>query len=252
MLDGVDNCPLTANPDQADNDSDGAGDVCDADDDNDGVPDVTDNCPLTPNSDQADNDGDNVGDVCDADDDNDGVLDGVDNCPLTPNPDQADLDSDAIGDVCDADRDGDGVNNDADVFPDDPAEWADDDVDGVGDNADNCAAYNPDQADWDDDGQGDACDPVVTLVSSAPDPVAISAQPVMAYGEFSDADDDDSHTAVWDWGDSSTSAGTVDQSGNSVSASHEYAAPGVYAVTLTVSDAYPAADSDTYQFVRDL
>ena len=123
----------------------------------------------------------------------------------------------------------------------------DTDGDGVPDVIDNCAAYNPDQADWDNDGQGDACDPVVTLVSSAPDPVAISAQPVMAYGEFSDADDDDSHTAVWDWGDNTTSAGTVDQSANSVSGSHEYATPGVYAVTLTVSDAYPASDSAVYQ-----
>ena len=36
-------------------------------------------CPLTPNSDQLDTDGDNIGDVCDTDDDNDGVLDIDDN-----------------------------------------------------------------------------------------------------------------------------------------------------------------------------
>ena len=35
------------------------------DTDDDGVPDSTDNCPLTPNPDQADSDGDGVGDVCD-------------------------------------------------------------------------------------------------------------------------------------------------------------------------------------------
>jgi DNA-binding beta-propeller fold protein YncE len=43
--DGLDNCPMVANPDQADNDNDGIGDICDPDDDNDGVPDDEDMCP---------------------------------------------------------------------------------------------------------------------------------------------------------------------------------------------------------------
>lgn len=48
VLDDVDNCPLTFNPNQADSDNDGIGDVCDDDLDNDGVPDILDNCPNTP------------------------------------------------------------------------------------------------------------------------------------------------------------------------------------------------------------
>lgn len=42
------------------------------DDDSDGIPDEDDNCPHTTNPDQADSDGDGQGNVCDPDDDNDG------------------------------------------------------------------------------------------------------------------------------------------------------------------------------------
>jgi hypothetical protein len=99
--DATDNCVLTANPDQANNDGDAFGDACDADDDNDGVLDGADNCPFTANTDQANNDGDGLGDVCDPDDDNDGVLDVADNCPSVANPGQENFDGDALGDACD-------------------------------------------------------------------------------------------------------------------------------------------------------
>jgi predicted extracellular nuclease len=69
--------------------------------DDDGIPDATDNCLLTANPDQANNDGDALGDACDPDDDNDGVLDGDDNCPFVANADQADADGDGIGNTCD-------------------------------------------------------------------------------------------------------------------------------------------------------
>ncbi|MEP3837558.1 MAG: cadherin repeat domain-containing protein, partial [Algibacter sp.] len=46
ISDANDNCPETPNPDQADNDGDGTGDICDDDDDNDDIPDVDDNCPF--------------------------------------------------------------------------------------------------------------------------------------------------------------------------------------------------------------
>lgn len=65
--DNFDNCPLVANPNQSlDADADQLGDVCDPDMDNDGLKNEADNCPLLKNRDQADDDGDGKGDVCDA------------------------------------------------------------------------------------------------------------------------------------------------------------------------------------------
>jgi parallel beta-helix repeat protein len=58
--------------------------------DNDGVNDNTDNCPEDSNVDQANQDEDGVGDVCDTDYDNDGVDDADDNCPYLYNPEQSD------------------------------------------------------------------------------------------------------------------------------------------------------------------
>lgn len=47
-----------------DSDNDGLGNTADTDDDNDGVADVNDNCPVVANPDQADADGNSLGDAC--------------------------------------------------------------------------------------------------------------------------------------------------------------------------------------------
>jgi uncharacterized repeat protein (TIGR01451 family) len=79
-----DNCPLDDNADQTDTDDDGMGDVCDPDDDNDGIADGSDNCPLDHNPNQENNDIDSFGDACDPDDDNDGSPDAEDCEPFNP------------------------------------------------------------------------------------------------------------------------------------------------------------------------
>ncbi len=162
--DVCDNCPYFNNPDQVDADGDcdalkenssywdgkwlqdpHCGDVCDPDDDYDGVPDIDDNC--------TDSDGDDYGNpgypanTCPAD-----------NCPLVPNPDQNDTDSDDMGDACDDDVDGDGILDDGDL------NGIVGDKKCVGGDTtycdDNCQfVSNLKQEDNDGDGMGDVCDP---------------------------------------------------------------------------------------------
>lgn len=110
VFDDYDNCPMAANPTQANADFDAQGDACDndtstADGDHDGVPDAGDNCPTIANPTQEDGDHDGIGDVCDTTDasdaDHDGVVDAQDNCPMAANPMQQDADMDGVGDACD-------------------------------------------------------------------------------------------------------------------------------------------------------
>lgn len=82
--------------------------------------------------------------------------------------------------------------------------------------------------------------PTVDEVQVPSEPLAVG-MPADATCLFSDPDTGDSHTAAWDWGDGSSSAGTVD--GLSASGSHSYAEPGIYTVTCTVTDAAGESDS---------
>ncbi|MEN0065596.1 MAG: MYXO-CTERM sorting domain-containing protein [Myxococcota bacterium] len=174
-----DNCPQNTfpNADQADEDCDGVGDVCD-------------NCVDTPNTNQLDQDNDDVGDECDPcvfeeggdiDDDGDGIGNACDSCPDLPNPLQQNTDGDARGDDCDncltvvnnpidtdgdnipdtqPDADADGFGDACDVCPDDAdPEQTDSDFDLVGNACDVCPGErDPNQSDMDSDGVGDECD----------------------------------------------------------------------------------------------
>ncbi len=68
---------------------------------------------------------------------------------------------------------------------------------------------------------------------------------------FTDPDKLDTHTATWDWGDGTTSSGTVTESNGSgsITGFHAYGAPGIYTVTVTVEDNYGNTDQAVYEFV---
>ena len=109
------------------------------DSDGDGYGDNGDVFPNDP-AEWRDLDGNGVGDNSDPDDDGDGYPDGVEELVGTDPHDNssvpADFDGDFIPDSMDDDDDNDGYPDSSDVFPLDPAEWADSDGDGVGDNSD--------------------------------------------------------------------------------------------------------------------
>jgi len=112
----------------------------------------------------------------------------------------------------------------------------------------------------DDDGGADSesttvtvnnVDPIVTEISmDQPNPQFIL--PIIHTldftGSFTDIGTLDTHTAIWDWGDSTTTVGVVIESSGSgiVTGSHVYSAPGNYTVTLTVTDDDSEIAIDTF------
>ena len=142
ITDGVDNCPREFNPDQLDSDGDLEGDLCDEDDDNDGIADDWDDCSpgelgwnSAPNT---DHDSDGCRDVTeDFDDDEDGILDSYDVCPEGPVGWTSTPENDENQDGC---------------------EDVDSDGDGYVDQLDKCPEISDNQADLDGDGIGDACE----------------------------------------------------------------------------------------------
>jgi PKD repeat protein len=74
---------------------------------------------------------------------------------------------------------------------------------------------------------------------------------ITASASFTDVGVLDTHTAVWNWGDGTTSNATLTESNGSGSVfdSHTYTTAGVYAITLTVTDNNGGATTQTFQYV---
>jgi Thrombospondin type 3 repeat len=163
--DCYDNCPLTVNADQKDSDGDAndptqpnrGGDVCDADDDNDGILDDGDGSgivgdhPCIGYGSLGDPTGDGAQTACD------------DNCQFVKNSSQIDIDADGVGNICSDDIDGDGIPNPVDGQPlavdGDGNPWEGCTGGATADCYDNCPyLMNAEQANLDGDEFGDVCD----------------------------------------------------------------------------------------------
>jgi hypothetical protein len=95
--------------------------------------------------------------------------------------------------------------------------------------------------------------PTITKVEAPADPVPVNTE-ISAKAYFTDPDTLETHTALWNWGDGTPgTAGTVTENSGSndgtVEDPHTYTAPGVYAVTATVTDEGGGSDTKAYQYV---
>ena len=224
--DRLDNCGDHVNGNQDDYDADGPGDVCDADDDNDGFLDVFDNCPQgdmnwTSNS-STDRDNDGCQDSGeDNDDDDDGVIDNLDMCHPTgllnwTSSPTTDHDGDGCNDVSeDLDDDNDGTQDTLDLCFNGEINWVtnatsdhdsdgcrdltedlDDDNDGIFDEFDNCQIgdtgwISNSTTDHDNDGCQDLLEDLDDDGDSALDSVDLCPQGVLNWIRYISADYDD-------------------------------------------------------------
>lgn len=92
--------------------------------------------------------------------------------------------------------------------------------------------------------------PAVGAIAGPLSPTAVDTA-ISASASFTDPGLLDTHTAVWNWGDNTTSTGAVSEANGSgtVSGSHTYTTDGVYTVTLTVMDKDGASGSSSFNYV---
>ncbi len=226
IADRLDNCGDNSNGNQDDYDGDGPGDVCDADDDNDGFLDIFDNCPQgdmnwTSNA-STDRDNDGCQDSGeDNDDDDDGVIDNLDMCHPTgllnwTSSPTTDHDGDGCNDISeDLDDDNDGTQDSLDLCFNGEINWItnatsdhdsdgcrdltedlDDDNDGIIDGFDDCQIgdtgwISNSSTDHDNDGCQDLLEDLDDDGDSALDPVDLCPRGVLNWIRYISADYDD-------------------------------------------------------------
>jgi CSLREA domain-containing protein len=91
----------------------------------------------------------------------------------------------------------------------------------------------------------------VDEISAPVDPLSLGGQ-VVVEAEFTDSPGD-THDAVWDWGDGTTSPGTIVEPAGAtpgtVTGEHSYTEAGVYTVQLTVTDGTGNVSVKTFKYI---
>lgn len=88
--------------------------------------------------------------------------------------------------------------------------------------------------------------PVIESITAPISPVQVGMF-ISVSADFYDPGTLDTQTAAWDWGDGSSTEGVA---GNQVvTGSHYYGAPGVYTLTLTITDIDGAFDTEVFQYI---
>ena len=80
---------------------------------------------------------------------------------------------------------------------------------------------------------------VAPTVDAGPDQIIYTGETLAFGSSFTDPGVNDTHTIVWDFGDGTTTSGTLDPS-------YSYDTPGTYTITLTITDQDGAATTDAF------
>lgn len=92
--------------------------------------------------------------------------------------------------------------------------------------------------------------PAVGPISAPNSPLTVNTS-ISTSASFTDPGKLDTHTALWDWGDGTTSSGAVteNQGSGSVNGTHSYSAAGVYELKLTVTDKDNGSGQSIFDYV---
>ncbi|HEX9896328.1 MAG TPA: SBBP repeat-containing protein [Dehalococcoidales bacterium] len=90
--------------------------------------------------------------------------------------------------------------------------------------------------------------PSINSITAPMQPNVVGTE-ISTSATFNDSGINDTHVAIWDWGDNTTSQGYINETDKTVSGNHVYSAAGVYTVALTITDDDGASVESSFHYV---